>query len=54
MGCEGACGISVQMVAGDQDIEEHRLEVVTEAESGKNMRLSKGGERRGGGRERKE
>ena len=33
--CEGACVISVQMVAGHQDIEEHRLEgVVTEAALG--------------------
>ena len=52
MGCEGACVISVQMVAGDQDIEEHRLEGVIKAASGIKYEIEQG--LRDGGRGRRE
>ena len=49
VGCEGACVISVQTVAGHEDIEEHRLEVVTEAESGRKYEIEQGWRREGRG-----
>ena len=52
MGCEGACVISVQTVVGHEDIEEHRLEVVTEAASGRKYEIEQGW--RDGGRGRRE
>ena len=49
VGCEGACVISVQMVAEHQDIEEHRLEgVVTMAALGTKYEIERGCGGKGG------
>ena len=49
VGCEGACVINIPMVVEHEDIEEHRLEVVTKAESGRKYEIEQGWRREGRG-----
>lgn len=46
VGYEGACVISVQMVVGHQDIEEHRLEVTNSRTSKIEQQRWSGGRKR--------